>query len=60
MLINDIANIEKQISQFEFEKNKTNDEIEKARKEIANVFEERGIETKSVITKPSSLGVHLI
>ncbi|HCB01342.1 MAG TPA: homoserine kinase [Anaerolineae bacterium] len=33
---------------------------EKARKEIGSVFEERGIETKSVITKPSSLGVHLI
>lgn len=33
---------------------------EKARKEIANVFEERGIETKSIITKPSKLGVHLI
>ncbi|MBL8091277.1 MAG: homoserine kinase [Anaerolineales bacterium] len=33
---------------------------ETARNEIANVFEERGIETKSVITKPSSLGVHLI
>ena len=36
------------------------DVAEKARKEIASVFEERGIETKSVITKPSSLGVHLI
>lgn len=33
---------------------------EKARKEIANVFEERGIETKSVITKPSLFGAHLI
>jgi homoserine kinase len=33
---------------------------EKARKEIANVFEERGIETKSVITKPSLSGVYLI
>ncbi len=34
MLQNDIANIEKQIAQFEFERNKANDEIEKAREEI--------------------------
>ncbi|NJN79218.1 MAG: homoserine kinase [Anaerolineales bacterium] len=33
---------------------------EKARKEISFVFEERGIETRSVITKPSKLGAHLI
>lgn len=33
---------------------------EKARKEISTVFEERGIETKSIITKPSSLGVHTL
>ena len=30
MLVNDLANIDKQISQFEFEKKKANDEIEKA------------------------------
>lgn len=34
MLINDLANVEKQISQFEFEKQKAVDEIEKARKEL--------------------------
>ena len=34
ILINDLANVEKQIAQFEFEKNKASDEIEKARKEI--------------------------
>jgi hypothetical protein len=34
MLQNDIANIEKQIAQFEFEKKKADDEIEKAREEI--------------------------
>jgi chromosome segregation protein len=34
LLVNDIANIEKQISLFEFEKNKSADEIEKARREI--------------------------
>ena len=33
---------------------------EKAKKEIATIFEERGIETKSIITKPSKLGVHLL
>jgi len=31
MLVNDLANIDKQISQFEFEKKKANDEIEKKR-----------------------------
>lgn len=31
---------------------------ETARQEISKVFEERGIETKSLITKPSKLGVH--
>ncbi|MCU7492281.1 MAG: chromosome segregation protein SMC [Bacteroidota bacterium] len=34
ILINDLANIEKQIAQFEFEKKKASDEIEKARFEI--------------------------
>lgn len=37
MLQNDIANIEKQISQFEFERQKANDEIEKAREEIRDI-----------------------
>ena len=37
MLQNDIANIEKQIAQFEFEKKKANDEIEKAREEIRDI-----------------------
>ena len=34
------------------------DQAEKAKAEIESVFEERGIETKSVITKPGSQGVH--
>jgi len=34
ILVNDLANVDKQISQFEFEKNKADDEIESARKEI--------------------------
>jgi homoserine kinase len=33
---------------------------EKARREIASVFEERGIETKSILTRPSQQGVHSI
>lgn len=37
MLQNDIANIEKQIAQFEFEKNKSYDEIEKSREEIKDI-----------------------
>ncbi|HPI36536.1 MAG TPA: chromosome segregation protein SMC [Ignavibacteriaceae bacterium] len=34
ILINDLANVEKQISQFEYEKQKAVDEIEKSRQEI--------------------------
>ncbi|MFO7446734.1 MAG: chromosome segregation protein SMC [Ignavibacteriaceae bacterium] len=34
MLINDLANVEKQIAQFEYEKKKASDETEKARQEI--------------------------
>jgi homoserine kinase len=33
---------------------------ERAKREIAQVFQERGIETKEIITKPSSMGVHRI
>lgn len=33
---------------------------EKAKKEIAAVFEERGIETRGIITRPSSKGAHTI
>jgi chromosome segregation protein len=40
MLINDLANIEKQIGQFEFEKKKANDEIESTHNEIKNVAAE--------------------
>ncbi len=36
------------------------DQAEKAKAEIENIFEERGIETKSVITKPGSQGVHCL
>lgn len=37
MLQNDIANIEKQIAQFEFERKRADDEIEKAREEIRDI-----------------------
>ncbi len=37
LLLNDIANVEKQIALFEYEKKKAADEIEKARKEIQDL-----------------------
>jgi chromosome segregation protein len=40
MLVNDLANIEKQIAQFKFEKQKAVDEIEKARTEIQELASE--------------------
>jgi chromosome segregation protein len=40
LLANDLANVEKQISQFEFEKTKAADEIEKYRKEIHELASE--------------------
>ncbi len=40
LLVNDLANIEKQIAQFEFEKQKSVDEIEKARTEIQELASE--------------------
>lgn len=53
ILINDLANVEKQIGQFEYEKKKTIDEIEKIRKEVQNLIgtsnkldkEREGLET---------------
>jgi len=38
ILINDLANVEKQIGQFEYEKKKTIDEIEKTRSEVQNII----------------------
>ena len=40
MLLNDLANVDKQIAQFEYEKQKANDEIEKARLEIKDFVNE--------------------
>lgn len=40
MLVNDLANIDKQISQFEFEKKKANDEIEKTHQLVQDIASE--------------------
>ncbi len=40
LLVNDLANVEKQIAQFEFEKRKADDEIEKTRQEINDLASE--------------------
>jgi len=40
MLVNDLANIDKQISQFEFEKKKANDEVEKTHHLIKDIAAE--------------------
>lgn len=40
LLVNDLANVEKQIAQFEYEKQKANDEIEKTRLEISDLVNE--------------------
>lgn len=55
ILVNDLANVDKQISQFEFEKSKADDEIEAARKEIqitaqiSNKLDEEKTELQSQI-----------
>ncbi len=55
ILVNDLANVDKQISQFEFEKKKADDEIEAARKEIqilaqnSNKLDEERIELQEII-----------
>jgi len=55
MLVNDLANVDKQISQFEFEKKKADDEIEVARKEIqimaqnSNKLDQQKIELQKII-----------
>ena len=40
LLVNDLANVEKQIAQFEFEKKKADDEIDKSRAEIRDLATE--------------------
>jgi chromosome segregation protein len=40
MIVNDLSNVEKQVTRFEFEKQKATDEIEKARSEIQDLAAE--------------------
>jgi len=40
LMVNDIANVEKQIAQFEFEKKKADDEIDKTRQELNELVSE--------------------
>jgi chromosome segregation protein len=47
LLVNDLANIDKQIAQFEFEKKKTTDEVERTRQEVKEVAaESNGIDNE--------------
>ncbi|MDP2778533.1 MAG: hypothetical protein Q8O48_12915, partial [Anaerolineales bacterium] len=36
------------------------DDAERAKAEVQSVFEERGIETRGIVTKPSSTGIYCI
>ncbi|MCH8325843.1 MAG: chromosome segregation protein SMC, partial [Bacteroidetes bacterium] len=55
ILVNDLANVDKQIAQFEFEKKKADDEIESARKEIqilaqnSNKLDQEKIDLQEII-----------
>ena len=50
MLVNDLANIEKQIAQFEFEKKKSSDEIEKIRQDMHEfAAESNGIDNERIV-----------
>ena len=51
LISNDISNIEKQISQFEFEKNKANEEIESSQKDIQELADK----SNSLFTQASGL-----
>lgn len=55
MLVNDLANVEKQIAQFEYEKNKAVDEIEKTRQEI----QEQAADYNNLDNKKASLSAVL-
>ncbi len=52
LLVNDLANVEKQIAQFEFEKKKAVDEIEKARNEIQDL----AAQSNKIDTERNKLG----
>lgn len=49
LIANDIANIEKQISQLEFEKKKADEEIELAEKEIQELASKEGVVDKQIV-----------
>ena len=61
LLVNDLANVEKQIAQFEFEKQKANDEIEKIQHEIkehaaeSNLFDNKKIKLESLLNTEIAL-----
>lgn len=61
LLINDLANVEKQISQFEFEKSKADDETEKIQLEIkehaaeANLFDNKKSKLESLLNTEIAL-----
>ena len=61
LLVNDLANVEKQIAQFEFEKSKANDEVEKIQQEIkdhaseANLFDNKKIKLESLLNAEIAL-----
>jgi chromosome segregation protein len=61
LLINDLANVEKQIAQFEFEKSKANDEVEKIQQEIkehaaeANLFDSKKSKLESLLNTEIAL-----
>ncbi|HCY74297.1 MAG TPA: chromosome segregation protein SMC [Ignavibacteriales bacterium] len=61
LLINDLANVEKQISQFEFEKKKADDEIEKIQYEIkehaaeSNLFDNKKLKLESLLNTEIAL-----
>lgn len=61
LLVNDLANVEKQIAQFEFEKKKAYDEIEKIQHEIkehaaeSNLFDNKKLKLESLLNTEIAL-----
>jgi chromosome segregation protein len=61
LLINDLANVDRQIAQFEFEKSKANDEVEKIQQEIkehaaeANLFDNKKSKLESLLNTEIAL-----
>jgi chromosome segregation protein len=61
LLVNDLSNVEKQVAQFEFEKQKANDEIEKIQQEIkehaaeSNLFDNKKIKLESLLNTEIAL-----